>query len=241
MSGAKGRDNTVVVGGSPRVDLLPPEVKLGKRHAAMRRRLAFGVVLVFIATAVAAGIATISAIDSQVRLASAQERTTLLLAQQTEFSEVRQLAGDVDSITLLRQAAASTEVNWQSLVNALQSTLPAGVAITTITADVATPIELPAVPTAALEGDRVGTVSLLLTAPTIVEIGAWMQSIRTLDGYVDVQMSTASINAAGTYDIAITVHIGTLAYSERFGVLEAPVPAPADDVAVESTDTETEG
>src|SRR5690554_4082752 len=94
------KDTTgLVVGGEPRIDFLPPEVKAGKRA---RRTLRSLIALVLAVVVVCAGgyvFASSLAVQAQVALAEEQAKTQALLQEQSQYSEARTVAGQVSAAT----------------------------------------------------------------------------------------------------------------------------------------------
>ncbi|MET1019149.1 MAG: hypothetical protein ABWX62_04115, partial [Microterricola sp.] len=85
---AQGRD-TLVIGGIPSVDLMPPEVRAQKAGKILRGRLGLGVALIAVVTIAGVAFASFTAINAGVAHAAAQATTVGLLAQQNQYSAAR--------------------------------------------------------------------------------------------------------------------------------------------------------
>ena len=129
-----GRSRTVgkaplVVGGQPRANLLPPEIILKRKQLKTRRALRAGVVLVAHrhrgrAASATFGVASVA----QVQLAAAQQTQAELVAEQGEYSEVREVQDTIATITAGQLVGASTEIAWQDyLIAAAGARCPQGV------------------------------------------------------------------------------------------------------------------
>lgn len=207
----------LVLGGEPRVDLMPPEVLHRRKAKATRLALGFGVVgLLMLVLAGAAG-ASILANQAQANLLADQTRTTELLAEQTEFTEIRTLQAQVDLAKAAQRVGASTEVDWKAYLESVQGTLPDGVTIQSVTVDSATPISAYEQPTAPLQGARIATVIFSATSPTLPDVPAWLNGLATLTGFADALPGSVTLDdVTNVYTVAITMHINEAAFAQRF-------------------------
>jgi glycerate-2-kinase len=216
MSRLKSTDS-LIVGGEPRVDLLPPEVRAERRAKRMRRSLAYGVLGLAVVVVIATGGTSLLALNSQVQLAAEQARTGVLLAQQAKFLDVRKVQDQVKLIEAAQQVGASTEIDWQAYLNSVQSTLPANVTITTVKIDSASPLAIYAQPTAPLQGARVATLSFTASSPTLPQVPVWLDALATLKGFADaVPGSVVLDTTTNAYTVNITMHINEAAFDKRF-------------------------
>ncbi|TFD30538.1 hypothetical protein [Cryobacterium cryoconiti] len=215
MSRAAKHD-ALVVGGSPWVDLLPPEVHHQRRAKAVRRRLGLGVVGVLAIVIVSTGASIVLGIQAQALLASEQALTPALLAEQTKYVEVRTVQNEVDLIQAAQQVGVSTEIDWKKYLEGVQAILPASVTIETVAVDSATPLALYGQPTAPLQGARVATVSFTAKSSVLPDVPAWLESLATLPGFADALPGSVARADDGVYTVAITMHVNDAAYAQRF-------------------------
>jgi len=186
------RKQMLVVGAEPRVDLLPPEVKAQRNASGMRRLLVLvviAVVLLAIAGSLGTKVWSQSAAEEQ---RTEQTRAATLLAQQRSFNDVV----GIQSVVALAQAAqrvgASTEVDWKSYLDKVQATLPADVAVKSITVDSSSPTAAYAQPTDPLQGARVATISFSASSPDIPKVPEWLDALAKLPGYADATPGSVS-------------------------------------------------
>jgi cell division protein FtsI/penicillin-binding protein 2 len=118
MSQANRKDNGLTIGGEPRADLLPPEIKRDVKLKAQRGNLGALIVLVIVIVGAGYGFVTFLAQGAQVELVAANEQTIRILNQQTEFAEVTNLRGQVALATEARLTGSSTEINWEEFIDA---------------------------------------------------------------------------------------------------------------------------
>lgn len=235
---SRGQRDVLVIGGPPRVDLLPPEVAAGKKSAAMRRQLGIVVVGVVLICAAGSVAAALNALSSQIALEVERDLTVQLLGQQAEFIEVRTLASAVDGVAAARDVGASTEVNWREYLTAVQALMPAGVVFDSYTVDLGTPVLALQAPTASLEGSRVGTLAFVANTANLPDVQAWLARLHELPGFVDAKPGSITRAAdTGIYTFDLIVHIDEGAYSNRF--VEGGEDVGADEAETEASTAES--
>lgn len=207
----------LVIGGEPRVDLLPPEVRASQRGRSTRRMLVYAVVAVVVVTAVAAGGSTIAAAQAQVDLVTAQLETGSILVQQKKFLEVKKVQNDVAVVQAGQQVGASTEIQWKDYLDKVQGTLPSGVAIQSVTIESSTPLAAFAQSTVPLQGPRVATVTFEVTSPVLPQLPQWLASLGTLPGFADATPDAVTLDkTTDQYTAKITMHVNSAAFDSRF-------------------------
>lgn len=212
----QAHNDSLEIGGYPRVDLLPPEVKKERAAKTVRRRLGLGVLAVIAVMAVATGASVAVAMQAQARLEDEEARTPALVAQQSKFVEVRVLQREVDLIEAAQQVGASTEIDWKKYLESVQSILPGSVTIRSVVVDSATPLAIYAQPTAPLQGARVATVSFTATSSVLPDVPTWIDSFATLPGFADALPGSVARDDAGVYTVGVTMHINDAAFAHRF-------------------------
>lgn len=216
MSPAR-RAEILVIGGEPRVDLLPPEVRKERNAKVTRRRLALGIAGVIVIVVVGAGAASAFALQAQTRLLDEQARTTYLLTQQGKYGEVRNVQDEVNLAQAAQRVGASTEIDWKKYLDRVRTTLPASVGIDTVTVDSATPLALYTQSTAPLQGARVATVSFTATSSVLPDVPTWLDALATLPGFADAIPGSVKLDVpSGVYTVNITMHVNDAAFAHRF-------------------------
>lgn len=214
---SKAPDDDLVIGGPPRVDLLPPEVRARKKSRAHRRSLLLGVAGAVALMLMGVGAASLLSLQAQSQLQAEQQRTTRILTEQGKYVGVRKMQEQVTLVQAAQQVGASTEIDWKSYLDSIQATLPANVVVKTVTVDSATPLAIYQQATAPLQGGRVATISFTAATPSFPELPAWLTALRTLPGYADAAPDSATLDTtSGTYTVSITMHVNADAFDERF-------------------------
>lgn len=235
---ARRKDVHLVLGASPRVNLLPPEVADRKRGASIRRTVILAVVGAVLISAAGYGYASWHSIDSALKLSSAQAETTSLLAQQNEFAEVRSLAQMKDTIKDALIVGGATEIEWKVYYEKIVATLPADVALDSFVAEASSPIANLPVATTPTQAPRSAMITFVVVTPNFGSVDTWLKAIRTLPGYLDGTASGIALDAAGRYSASVVMNISSDAYSNRYApVIAAPAEETAGDAA--STDVTT--
>jgi Tfp pilus assembly protein PilN len=211
-----GNNETLVIGGEPTVDLLPPEVKKDRAAKAVRRQLGLAVIGVVALMIVGTGASFAVAMQAQALLASEEARTPALLQEQGKYAEVRQVQREVGLIEAAQQVAVSTEIDWKKYLESVQAILPESVTIKTVAVDSATPLVIYAQPTAPLQGPRVATLSFTAASSVLPDVPTWIDSLATLPGFADALPGSVTRDEMGVYTVEVTMHINDAAYAHRF-------------------------
>jgi Tfp pilus assembly protein PilN len=221
----------VVVGGFPRVSLLPPSVVEEARERSVTRRFAFAVVGVLVVAGLGVLATTWLATQARAELAAAQQETATLTAEQARYRESEELAGLLATLEDARAYATSTEIDWTAYIAKVSATMPAGTRLDEVSVSASAPWETPLAPSGPLRGDVAGTLKLRVTSSTEAELTTWVRSLETLPGYADSSLDdrtadTGSESESGTveYTASVTLNLGESARAARF-TPSAPVVA----------------
>ncbi|MBN9633033.1 MAG: hypothetical protein J0I18_20925 [Actinobacteria bacterium] len=214
-------DFPLVLGGMPRVSLIPPEVLDGRKARGVRRALVWGVLGVLVITVVAIGGTALLGLKAQAGLADAQAQTGELLAEQGRYVDVKKTQNDVDLAQAAQRVGASTEIDWKDYLDKVQATLPADAALKSVAVNSATPLATYEQPTAPLQGSRVATLVFQATSPVLPVVPTWLASLATLPGFADATPDSVTLDdTTHLYTVTITMHINDAAYDKRFQLKE---------------------
>jgi anti-sigma factor RsiW len=216
MSAAKKESTGLVVGGEPRIDFLPPEIKARKQARRTRRSL---LVLSLIVVAVcAAGYVFAAALASlaQTSLAEAQERTQVLLKEQAEYSDVRTVTGQISATENARILGSATEVLWKNYLAQLVGTLPAGVTIEKFTVVGQSATDVAPVPSVLLQNARISTITFSVRMPALADAEAILVNLKSLPGYADAWVTPIEVSPDGTYTAEFTLNVNSDVLERRF-------------------------
>jgi len=210
---------TAVVGGLPRVDLLPPEVRAERRSGVTVRRAWMGVVGAAAIVGIAVGGATLRSLEEQDELIAAQAETQQLLLEQGKYTEVRDTKTEITLLSAAQAVAGSTEISWRSYLAQIEATLPPGVVVDSILIDQASPIEEYAQADSPLQAARIGTVTFTAQSASLPSVPTWLEGLTSLPGYTDATPGTVTLED-GVYETTVTMHIDQRAFSNRFALTE---------------------
>lgn len=225
MSARGSKDARLVLGASPRVDLLPPEVADRKKGAALRRAISMGVVGAVVVSAGAYAFASWQSIQAGMALADAQSTTTTLLNEQAAFSEVRALSAQRDLVTAGRQVGAIGEIDWSLFYAELAATLPPGAAIDRIEIVTNSPIREFAAPIVPTHGPRSAEATLVLVSRDLGSVATWLATLKSLPGYGDATATPARAVSDG-YETSILLSVTDARFTKRFAPAEEPPAEP---------------
>ena len=208
------------LGASPRVDLLPQALRVRQHQKRVRLWLRAGLVgvvaLVLLGTV--GGIALNTA--AQASLTAAQQETLTLLARQAKYSDLKSVQEKIALTQAAQAVGAGTEVDWSDYLGKLRATLPAGVTLSSVTVDSASPTTGYAQSTVPLEGPRVATLTFTALSPTLPDVPTWIDALATLPAFVDAVPDAVTLDESGAYVVDVTMHVDARAYSGRYALQE---------------------
>jgi hypothetical protein len=206
----------LILGGEPRVNLLPPEVAEQAAERVMRRKLLLGTAGTLVLVMLGIGGAALHATNSALQLASAQAETTNLLSEQSQYVAVRQVQTQVDTAIAARAVGGWTDIDWKAYLQGVRSALPADVGIDAVTVDSTSPLTVYPQPTAPLQNARVATVTVTLASPGLPTVPQWLEQLQALPGVADAGAGSITAGETGGYTVVVTMHLNADAFSGRF-------------------------
>jgi hypothetical protein len=245
MSASTDKNAKLVLGGPPRVDLLPPEIKANKGAASTRRRLLVGVAAVVVLSVAAYSVAAYNAFEATNRLRAAEAESADLRNAQTEFAEARALEAKLASITAATALGTSTEIDWEPFIDELRDLLPQG-AYLEVTATSSNPVESVPQSYDVAQQPRIATVVIQVTSKSILNAGDYLTKLDRVTGYIYARADTVNWNLQKKrYTSGFTLSIGTDALLNRFvdgkfvGAAEEPEPEPEETTTDDTTTDDT--
>ena len=209
-------DDDLILGGEPRINLLPPEVAAQAADRALRKKLILATACVLVLVVIGVGGAAVHAGSSAIRLISAQADTTDLLSEQSKYVSVRQVQAQVDTALAARAVGGWTEVDWKAYLQGLRAVLPTDVTIDSVVVDSTSPLTAYAQPTAPLQEARVATLTVTMVSPGLPAVPRWLDALHTLPGMADAVAGSITAGETGGYTVVVTMHVNSDAFSGRF-------------------------
>jgi hypothetical protein len=225
---AASKDTRLVLGGSPRVHLLPPEVGDRKRGASIRRAVVMSVVGALVISGAGYAYASWLAIEATARYDVARGETTALLAEQGKYSDLRNLRTAQQTLTDARQVGALTEIDWDAFYSRIVPTLPAGMTVTSFVIDSGSPTEETVVSAVPGVSSGVAKVTFVANTTSLATAQAWVSSLKALPEYGGSNISSITRDDAGQIAVTVEMILTDEALSKRF----QPEPEPTADVSV---------
>jgi hypothetical protein len=211
MSGRK----SLVLGGEPRVFLLPPEAALREKARGARRLSVLLLILVVVLMGAGYGYAVSLNATAQDSLTQAQLQSAALVKQRKQYAKATTVASKVTDVTDAKTLGASTEVLWSDLISAVRGSLPEGVLIESATMKARAPWEPELLPAGPLREPRVATLTFVISSPTILDATAIVRSLVDVPGFADATPDSVT-EADGLYSTTVTLNVNKKALSNRF-------------------------
>jgi len=214
-----GKSGTVGLPQVSQINLLPQQYTDRYALGGLKRRLAFALVAV-LALAGAVYASTLTQLSAaQGRAEKAEQETTRLLQAQQQYSEVPVVLGQLARARDARELGMSTEILWAPYLGAIGTVMPAGVTITQVVMDGATPQLAPAPPMHPMQGVSVSTVRFEARSTEMVDTAAWIDALNGVPGFQEAWVAVADVDErAGetVYKYTSSVRVSPLAYASRF-------------------------
>jgi hypothetical protein len=205
----------LMLGGEPRVNLLPPEVAERAKARATRRLLALLVILSMVVVGGGVTAAYFYAVGAEARLVAAQERTQELLTEQLRYSDATRLANLVEATIETRALGTSTEIMWAEVIDQVTAFLPKDASITTLAAVGRAPWDPTLEPLGPLREPRVATLNIVVQSATILDGTALLRKLNSIEGFADASPDLVVVVEGGV-STTITFNIDTEALANRF-------------------------
>ena len=212
MSLARTGGSSGGVGGTPRVNLLPrPEIERRERAALARRWAVAIVVAVLVVAAVSAGAYVLNVAAGQ-RLAAENARTTDLLVQLGDLSDVSKIRATQRDLEAFRTEAMGADVAWAPVYAVFDEVIPGEG--TVIGWDLTTgPL-----PGDGQPQDQVGVTGTVTVSSLVpMDIVTMVRSLRTQEGVTDADGALLEKDAnTPEYEYTLTATFDQSVYTGDF-------------------------
>ena len=202
----------------PQVDLLPPEVRAGRKLKAVQRLLVLAILGVVLVAAAGWVYSLLTLSDAKKEVATARGDTDRLNADQAKYAEVPQIQAELSTTQTALDQVTSSEVLWKGYLEALRAVTPPQVSYDTMQFAVSNSGGA-AVSANALQAPSLGQIVITGRSATVTDMSAWMDAIRTIPGLSDPWFTQASLtddNGVAFYQVSGTVQITSAALAHRF-------------------------
>lgn len=215
-----GADRPIVIGGLPRVDLLPPSVRDRYARQKMRRSLGCCIVGSVVVVAVFAGATTFLLDREQAALAQLRISSKALALREKDYASAADATTAADQLSTARTFVGETDIEWVPLLATLAGAVgPEGAINSTSSVSAVSWAASAAAPTAlspaALAPTAVATTSIVITFPSLDALQKIVSRILNLPEVVSA--SPGAVTAAGAlYSTTLSVSLGSNVLSGRF-------------------------
>jgi len=235
---AKTPARDIFVAGEPRVQLMPPSVRLQAKNREKRRMLVLLAILAVVAVAGAMTWGYTRSIQAAADLAVEQDRTAAILLEQAQYAEGARVAGLVATTEEGQRILTSGEVDWAEVIADLRTYAPAEVQFTGAILTAPAPWEPPLVPEGPLRAARVATVQLTLSSTSYASASAFVAAVRLNPTVADVTIMSSTSDGAG-YLTTVAVTLNETVLKTRFDDSDDPVDADEESATPTPTPTPT--
>jgi Tfp pilus assembly protein PilN len=200
----------------PRVDLLPPEIRVARRLRNVQTGMLAGVAAAVLVVGGLWLVADAEVQREQENLATAESRQVQVQKQVHSLAEVDRVYREVAARQALLSTAMGSEVQWSGYLNDLALRIPPGVWLSSIGV---TPSAAPTGKAAASSAARVATISFSGSARSHNDVAVWLESLARQRGYVDAYFTTSSESSSGgtkTVTFSSSVSVTSEALSNRY-------------------------
>lgn len=208
----------LVVGGPPRVDLLPPEVRERERGRAAAGGALLAVLVAVGVVGVGYAFGTVLHLSAQTHLTSVSNRTQQLMDEQNEYAEVQQINGQLALAGTAQLVGGASMVDWGTVVARIAAALPG--TVQSLRGDVASPIEGFPQATVPLQEPRLGAVQVTVRTATLPDVSSWLDALEGLEFVVDAVPGTISAQEDGSYTTDLVIHFNEEAIHNPFALEE---------------------
>jgi hypothetical protein len=220
----------LVLGGEPRVNLIPPEVGERARRRRTRSYLVVAVVAAVALVLAAYAAATVRSLAVHQILEAEKTRTTQLLEQRAAYADTIAVTQAVGIIELTREQATSTEVIWADILDKITAQLGTST-YAEWSAQAPAPWVAPLATSTPLAKPLVATMTLTVRSASPIDTSALYRRLLELDATADMNYTfLEQPDGELLYLATMTINLDADALAGRF-------PHDGADAADTTTDT----
>ena len=203
-----------------RVNLMPPEVQVGRRIRRIKRRIIVAVVMIVVASAAGLGWFKLDASEAGSGLAAEQAAVAALRAEQQTYADLLRVDLVAKEIDKSLTSVMGDDVLWDQCLVALSESTPAGVTITGVTVALnditdAAAGDVP-VGSGSLDGsgeEHLGSLTITGLAPSHAVVAAWSDSLTDVPGFlVPYVVLEGVVGIEFTIEVTLSSEIRSLRY-----------------------------
>lgn len=211
--------SSILTGGLPQVNLLPPEVRAARGLQQTKRYLVIALAATLVVCVAVVGWSKVEKASADSDYQSAQDDTVRLQSEQTKYAEVPKVLGSLAAIQNARAVGMSTDVDWKSYIGAITAVLPKDVSIETLTVTGATPMSAASGSDDPLQPQSVGRIAFTGRTETVPDTAAWIKALNSVPGFAGAWVSANSVagdEGGSYYDVSSSVQLLSTVYSHEY-------------------------
>jgi len=215
MKLSKSANDSLALGASPRVHLLPPEVAQRQRTKS-QRQLLLGVLGGVVALVIAGvGAATVLLFSANTNLGLEQSRSAGLVVEQRKYGSVTNVQTQVNDIKSAQLLGVAGEIAWDPYIASVQATLLPGMSIASIQTTLIPAIAVRVSPDVA-PPPYIATLLIEAHSPK-AQISDWLNALGSLKGFVDANPGSVQLDdSTHDYTVQVVMHVNKELLTGRF-------------------------
>ena len=197
-----------------RVNLMPPEVLLGRRVRRIKRRIVIAIVMIVVASGGGLVWFKLGAAEAKSGLAAEQAAVAALRAEQQTYADLLRIDVVAKDIDTSLTSVMGNDVLWDQYLVALSNSRPDGVTLTGVTVALDDVADAPAVGTVAGSGsldksgeEHLGSLTVTGLAPSHAVVAAWSDSLTEVPGFLVPYILGTSVVVEGVQGIQFTIEV----------------------------------
>jgi Tfp pilus assembly protein PilN len=212
-------------------NLIPPELLQARRARALRKLVTAVLCLLLVLAGAGTGYAIYRSHEAAQSLAAEQSRTSQLMSEQSRYSDVTQIQGNVAQVKTQLATLMAMDVDSATLIDSLLRQLPAGASVTQLAVTVAAPTPTAANNNGASALDtsgqsHIGTITISGQARTVADVALFVNRLNLLKGLVAPYPTTNTVNDTGAqFTVQLAVNDSLL--SHRYDLSSTAPAGPA--------------
>lgn len=205
----------VILGGVPRVNLLPPSVGRREKERVTRRFLALAVLAVIAGVAVISDVAGLYRHTEETHLATLQVASEALLTKERDYAAAAAASATSSKITDVEQFVGKSDILWAPLLNVLTAAIEPDATISSTSSVASTGWTVASPNNVPLNPASVATSSITITFVSLDRLQAIVDRLLLVPAVVAVSPGAVA-KTGSTYTTTISLSLGTDTYSKRF-------------------------
>lgn len=215
-TGKKGGNVLVAAGSLPQVNLLPENIRAVRRLREARGWFGLAVLVSIVLVVLAFVGGTVLVGQARDGKAEAEQRTSDLLAQKSQYSAVTPVLADMKLVKAGLVLASAPEVLWAEYNGAISAMLPEGMQLQTLSMQIVGTEEGAVMPSDPLVTPGLYQLTFEARASEAPVAADLLDALKGVPGFADPRVTVVDHQEEGYFSVVGTVQVTQAAASLRF-------------------------